>query len=150
MCIRDSSEEFVYPWQLALESGETIRGTGLTLVSDTGERHNFLVNCSPILSGSKASGVLISLDDVTELEQKEKELRVARDEAQDANRAKSDFLSNMSHEIRTPMTAILGFTEVLKRGGASTSQRHKHLETCLLYTSPSPRDGLLSRMPSSA
>ena len=76
-----------------------------------------MTNCSPILSGSgKPAGVLISFDDVTELEQKELELRLSKEEAEQANRFKSEFLANMSHEIRTPMNAILGFSEVLKRG----------------------------------
>ncbi|MCP4373752.1 MAG: hypothetical protein GY797_37475, partial [Deltaproteobacteria bacterium] len=43
-----------------------------------------------------------------------KKAEESRQEAQDANLAKSRFLANMSHEIRTPMNAILGFTEVLK------------------------------------
>ena len=124
----DSNGEF--PWVQALETSETIRGASVWLEAVDGNWHKFLVNCSPILSGKKASGVLISLDDVTDLEEKEKELRLARDAAEDANRAKSDFLSNMSHEIQTPMTAILGFTEVLKRGsGAADSDYQKHLNT---------------------
>jgi len=41
------------------------------------------------------------------------ELRVARDAAEDSNRAKSEFLANMSHEVRTPMTAILGYSDIL-------------------------------------
>lgn len=62
-------------------------------------------------------------NDITARKQAEGALVVARDEAERANRAKSEFLSRMSHELRTPLNAILGFGQVLEMDDLRPEQR---------------------------
>jgi len=58
-------------------------------------------------------------DRTAQLEESNRDLLAATREAENANRAKSEFLSNMSHELRTPLNAIIGFGQLLSHADAS-------------------------------
>ncbi len=57
--------------------------------------------------------VIVTGKDVTDSINKEKELKIEKEKAEEADRLKSEFLANMSHEIRTPLNAIVGFSSIL-------------------------------------
>ncbi len=62
---------------------------------------------------------------ITESKLHEREMIAARDAAEAANRAKSDFLATMSHEIRTPLNGVLGMTQAIEGGELSPLQRER-------------------------
>jgi PAS domain S-box-containing protein len=76
----------------------------------------------------RISGVV---QDITDRKRAEAQLVAARDEAERANRAKSDFLSSMSHELRTPMNAILGFAQLLEADGTLTADQQDSVNEML-------------------
>ncbi len=73
----------------------------------------FLAYSAPILDGrGEVWGHIECLMDVSRLREAERQLEAAKEAAEEANRAKSDFLAKMSHDIRTPLSSIIGLTDI--------------------------------------
>jgi signal transduction histidine kinase/FixJ family two-component response regulator len=114
----DFSDEQVSEY---VEKFNTYTDTGETYEQRTPDGSIVQVTYRPMADGRK---VAISVD-VTELRQREKDLKKAQAAAVAASNAKSAFLANMSHEIRTPLNGILGMAQVLEMGNLDSEQREQ-------------------------
>ena len=65
---------------------------------------------------------------IDETRKTQRALRSATDQAQQANRAKSEFLSNMSHELRTPLHGVLGYAQLLRRDPQTNAGQRENLQ----------------------
>jgi two-component system, chemotaxis family, CheB/CheR fusion protein len=75
----------------------------------------YLVRALPYRSSSMSEGVVLTLIDIRAVKAGQEQMVIANALAEQASRSKTEFLTNMSHELRTPMTAMLGFTDILRR-----------------------------------
>ncbi|RZA25763.1 MAG: response regulator [Proteobacteria bacterium] len=81
------------------------------------------------MSSINESGQVCTFRDITERRIADRDLLIAKRNAEEANISKSRFLANMSHEIRTPLAAIIGFTGLLKSGDFTEDESSQFLDT---------------------
>ncbi len=128
-CVVDEKLKHAPGMELILDWLKSYRSCGREIFSYENDENHFECRIERIMYRRKACGYMVELRDDTDrwkyidllsthntkLQDMAVELELAKEEAENANKAKSKFLARMSHEIRTPVNAVLGMNEMILR-----------------------------------
>jgi len=110
-------------------AGEEINFQMWANLASFGRRYTDVTYYPVFGKNSIVSHVIVKVADITNLKEIEDALREAKEQAEMANRAKSEFLASMSHELRTPLNGILGYAQILGRDKSLTAKQRNGVET---------------------
>ncbi len=121
---RELAEQFFSDEQDVCRSGQPLMNREELLIDRGGQRKWLLTTKVPLRDGTgEVIGLVGMSHDISDRKRMEEQWRQAKETAEIANRAKSEFLARMSHEIRTPMNGILGMTELALETALTAEQR---------------------------
>jgi PAS domain S-box-containing protein len=123
------------PLPEVLRFASTVHRDGGAIARSDGSSLAVSHTCSPIVTGGEVVGAVLVFHDATERQQMEErrqrlldQEQRAREEAENANRMKDEFLAMLSHELRTPLSAIAGWAHILREGGLEPADAARAIE----------------------
>lgn len=122
VCAPEALDALLARWEQARRTGQPYE-LEVPMRSASGEFHWFLTRAQPVMLAN--GRVLRWLGTCTDIDQ----LRRLRSEAAGYARIKDQLLTSLSHELRTPLSAILGWAQLLRRGGREAADLQRGLQT---------------------